>query len=113
MVRYPNPARGHLNKWVSAIQKAHDELMRRHLNADDMLTGLTKWPQDASWRRLERFTEYPTTVAGNVSHEFVEMALLIHPAQDYDSAMVALLCRQAYNLGKREGKEALTSPRDP
>lgn len=50
----------------------------------------------------ERFAEYPETVAGDVSPAFIEFVLKVHPDQPYDSATVALMCRQAYELGRRE-----------
>jgi hypothetical protein len=50
----------------------------------------------------DRFTEYPETIAGDVSPAFVEFVLKVHPGQPYDTATAALMCRQAYELGRRE-----------
>jgi hypothetical protein len=50
----------------------------------------------------ERFSEYPETVEGDVTPAFIEFVLKVHPGQPYDSAIVALMCRQAYELGRRE-----------
>lgn len=49
-----------------------------------------------------RFHEHPETITGDVSQEFVEFAMRVHPSLPYDSATVALMCRQAYDLGRKE-----------
>jgi hypothetical protein len=51
-----------------------------------------------------RFTEYPETITGDVSPAFVELVMCVHPGQPCDSAVAALLCRQAYDLGKGEAR---------
>ncbi len=50
----------------------------------------------------DRFTQFPETIAGDVSAGFIEFVLKVHPSQPYDSATAALMCRQAYDLGRRE-----------
>jgi hypothetical protein len=60
---------------------------------------------DETWRRPDRFTEHPETVIGNVSKEFIDFLLHIHPDPPYDSATAALMCRQAYDIGRREERE--------
>jgi hypothetical protein len=59
---------------------------------------------DEAWRRTERFPEHPETVIGNVSEEFINFLLQVHPDQDYNSATAALMCRQAYDIGREERK---------
>jgi hypothetical protein len=56
-----------------------------------------------------RFTEYPETIQGDVTPAFIEFVMKIHPsAQPYDSASVALMCRQAFELGRREAQQSQT-----
>jgi hypothetical protein len=62
---------------------------------------------DQSWRRRDRFTEHPETVEGEVSHEFITFLLHVHPDHPYSSEAAALLCRQAYDIGKRDGREGV------
>jgi len=50
----------------------------------------------------QRFTEHPETIEGDVSAEFIELVMCIHPDQGYSSAEAALMCRQAYDLGRKE-----------
>jgi hypothetical protein len=51
---------------------------------------------------------------GEVSREFINLVSEFQPRQEYDSMTAALLCREAYELGRREGrmcspKEAITT----
>ena len=55
---------------------------------------------------------YGTT--GEVSPEFINLVSDFQSGQEYDSLTAALLCREAYELGRREGrtcspKEAITT----
>ena len=45
------------------------------------------------------------TYAGTaeVSQEFVNFVADLHSAQEFDSMTTALLCREAYELGRKEG----------
>lgn len=56
-----------------------------------------------------RFHEYPETITGDVSQEFVDFVKQVHPDQPYDSATAALMCRQAYDLGLKE-RQRRTGP---
>lgn len=49
-----------------------------------------------------RFTEHPKTIEGDVSHEFLDFLLHVHPDQPYSSADAAWLCRQAYDIGRKD-----------
>ncbi len=49
-----------------------------------------------------RFTEHPETIEGDVSNEFINFLLHVHPSQPYSSADTAKLCRYAYDLGRKE-----------
>lgn len=55
-------------------------------------------------RFLDRFSNHPETVTGDVSAEFLDLIAHIHPDQDYPSEETALLCRYAYDLGCKEGR---------
>lgn len=57
-----------------------------------------------------RFHEHPETITGDVSQAFIDFAKQVHPGQPYDSATAALMCRQAYDLGRKEGKPKRTKP---
>lgn len=57
-----------------------------------------------------RFHEYPETVTGDVSQEFVDFVMRVHPSLPYDSATVALMCRQAYDLGRKEQQQKRMGP---
>jgi hypothetical protein len=51
---------------------------------------------------------------GEVSPEFINLVSEFQSGQEYDSLTAALLCREAYELGRREGstcspKEAITT----
>ena len=55
---------------------------------------------------------YGTT--GEVSPEFINLLSDFQSGQEYDSLTAALLCREAYEMGRREGsmcspKEAITT----
>jgi hypothetical protein len=51
---------------------------------------------------------------GEVSREFIDLVSEFQSGQEYNSLTAALLCREAYELGRREGrmcspKEAITT----
>jgi hypothetical protein len=45
----------------------------------------------------------PNALKGDVSQEFVSFVQDLDADQEYDSAVIALLCREAYEIGRKDG----------
>jgi hypothetical protein len=52
----------------------------------------------------------PNASNGDVSQEFVSFVEDLDAEQEYDSAVTALLCREAYEIGRKDG--GTCSPRE-
>ena len=70
-------------------------------------------PDVDDWRCRHRFPEFPETVDGDISPGLVEFLLRVHPDLPYSSAVTALICRQAYDLGRLDERNGATQPPAP
>ena len=52
----------------------------------------------------------PNALKGDVSQEFVSFIQDLDADQEYDPAVTALLCRDAYEIGRKDG--GMCSPRE-
>lgn len=51
---------------------------------------------------------WPYAGTGEVSQEFINFVSDLRSAREYDAMTAALLCREAYELGRKEGKTCST-----
>jgi hypothetical protein len=65
-----------------------------------------KWPAEVACDPAIQ----PHAKSGDVSQEFANFVRDIRSSQEYDSAVTALLCREAYELGRKEGR--MCSPKE-
>jgi hypothetical protein len=54
-----------------------------------------------TWHLSSQFG--PNAFKGDVSQEFVSFIQELNADQEYDSAVAALLCREAYEIGRNDG----------
>ena len=51
---------------------------------------------------------WPYAGTGAVSQEFISFVADLRSAREYDAMTAALLCREAYELGRKEGRTCST-----